>query len=92
MIATTIIFAFEHCNRASDSRTASSFAVFLTTLIQSHSTPRIRRDRLVNNFVVLANGKHTDLNLKQRCWLRDDKRVMGSLCRPMTGYLCNYYI
>ena len=45
MIITTLIFAFEHCKRASDIVVQlHPFIVLLATYIQSHSTPRIRHD------------------------------------------------
>ena len=37
MIVTTLIFTFEHCNRASDTVQLHPFVVFITTLIRSHS-------------------------------------------------------
>ena len=58
MIVTTLILAFEHCNRASDIVVQlHPSVVFIGTFIQSHFRPRIRHDIFVsNNFVVLANS------------------------------------
>jgi len=48
MIVTTLIFAFEHCDRASDIVVQlHPFVVSIATFDQSHFTPRIQHDIVV---------------------------------------------
>ena len=68
MIVTTLILAFEHCNRASDIVVQlHPSVVFIGTFIQSHFRPRIRHD-----IFVVYQSIPSSWQIVQICRLQDD--------------------